>query len=235
MLYLISTGLHDEKDMSLKALEAAKRCAKLYLETYTDNISISATNLSKLVGKHVELMPRMGMEDEARRLIAEAKSKDTGIFVGGDALSATTHIMLVNEARRVGVPFRIIHGSSVITAVAETGLQVYKFGRTVTLTKSFESSILEAINLNQKAGLHTLVLLDIGMTARGAAGLLSQRLNMKAVAACKLGSEESVIFYDELKNLAKNKKIDKTPAVIAIPGKLHFTEEEFLNGLNALT
>lgn len=233
MLYLISTGLHDEKDMPLKALEAAKRCSKLYLEAYTDNINVSPQSLSKLVGKPVEVLPRKGLEDEAGKLIAEAKSKDIGIFVGGDALSATTHIMLVSEAKKAGVPFKIIHGSSIITAVAETGLQVYKFGRAVTLTKDFPNSIRDMIKDNMKIGLHTLVLLDIGMTAREAARILATKLGCKAVAACNLGGDDSIIVYDELKKLAENKKIDKTPAVIAIPGKLHFMEEEFLEQLSS--
>lgn len=231
MLYLISTGLHDEKDMSLKALEAAKSCSKLYLETYTDNISISAGKLSRLIGRPVEELPRRGLEDEAGKLIREAKAKDIGVFVGGDALSATTHIMLISGAKKAGVPFKIVHGSSIITAVAETGLQVYKFGRIVTLTKDFLNSTLDMIKDNMKIGLHTLVLLDIGMTAREAARILVTRLGCKAVAACNLGGDDSIIVYDYLKNLAENKNLNITPAVIAIPGKLHFMEEEFLAGL----
>lgn len=231
MLYLISTGLHDKKDMSLKALEAAESCSKLYLETYTDNINISPKSLSKLIDKPVEVLPRKGLEDDAVKLIAEAKSKDIGIFVGGDALSATTHIMLVSEAKKAGVPFKIIHGSSIITAVAETGLHVYKFGRIVTLTREFTNSTLEMIKDNMKIGLHTLVLLDIGMTAREAARILATKLGCKAVAACNLGGDDSIIVYDELKKLAENKKLGIAPAVIAIPGKLHFMEEEFLAGL----
>ena len=231
MLYLISTGLHDEKDMSLRALETAKKCYKLYLELYTDNISISAENLSKLVGKSVAELPRKGMEDDAGRLVREAKSKDVGIFIGGDALSATTHIMLINEAKRAGIDFNIIHGSSILTAVAETGMQLYKFGRVVTLTRGFEKSILDAIKANMNAGLHTLILLDIGMTAKDAAAILSVKLKCKAAAACNLGCDDSVVVYGELKALKENKEIDRTPAIIAIPGKLHFAEEEFLESL----
>jgi len=228
MLYLISTGLHDGKDMSLRALETAKKCDRLYLELYTDNISISAEGLSKLVGRPVAELPRKGMEDDADRLVQEAKSKDVGIFIGGDALSATTHIMLVSEARKAGVSVKVIHGSSIITAVAETGLQVYKFGRAVTLTKDFTNSTLDMINDNMKIGLHTLVLLDIGMTAQEAAEILSTKLECKAVAACELGGEGSTVVYGDLKKLSENKSINRTPAVILIPGRLHFMEEKVL-------
>jgi len=231
MLYLISMGLHDEKDMSLRALETAKKCDVLYLERYTDNINVDAKSLSKLAGRSVDVLSRGGMEDDAGRLVREAKSKDVGIFIGGDALSATTHMMLINEAKRSGVGFKVIHGSSIMTAVAETGLQLYKFGRAVTLTRGFEKSILEAIKANMKAGLHTLILLDIGMTAKDAAAILSVKLKCKAAAACNLGCDDSVIVYGELKALKENKEIDRTPAIIAIPGKLHFAEEEFLESL----
>jgi len=231
MLYLISIGLHDEKDMSLKALEAARKCGRLYLERYTDNISVSADKLSKLIGKKVAELPRAGLENESKKLITEAKNCDVGVLIGGDALNATTHITLVAEARKAGVPVKVIHGSSILTAAAETGLSLYKFGRSVTLTRAFEKSILDAIKANQKAGLHTLVLLDIGMTAREASGILSAKLNCKAVAACNLGSDESAIVYGDLKMLVGNRGLDRTPAVVAIPGKLHFMEEEFLEGL----
>ena len=34
-LYMIGIGLNDEKDISLKGLEAVKKCTKVYLERYT--------------------------------------------------------------------------------------------------------------------------------------------------------------------------------------------------------
>ena len=34
-LYLISLGLADKEDMSIKAFKTAKQCSMLYLETYT--------------------------------------------------------------------------------------------------------------------------------------------------------------------------------------------------------
>lgn len=236
MLYMISIGLNDEKDISLKSIETAKKCSKLYIELYTDNISTNAEILSKLVGKKVFVLDRKGMEDGSGKLITEAKSKDVGIFVGGDALSATTHIMLVSEAKKAGVAVKVIHGSSIMTAVAETGLQLYKFGRTVTLTRGFEKSILDGIKSNMKAGLHTLVLLDIGMTAKEAVSILSKRLGQKtmAVAACRLGGNDSVIRCGSLKQLAEDKKIDSTPAVVMLPGKLHFMEEEVLEQLSSI-
>lgn len=35
MLYLIGLGLGDVRDITVKGLEAIKRCSKVYLESYT--------------------------------------------------------------------------------------------------------------------------------------------------------------------------------------------------------
>ncbi len=232
MLYLISLGLRDEKDMSLRALNTAKKCDLLYAEFYTSRTATSAESLSKLVGKPVTELGRRGMEDDVGRLIEEAKNKDIGIFVPGDALSATTHIMLLSEARKAGIETRVIHGSSILTAVGETGLQLYKFGRVTTLTKPLPKSVLEAIEQNQKAGLHSLVLLDIEMDALEGLNLMKDFLrDTKVIVAAQLGGRQ-IIKYGTPEDLLKEDGLKgKTPAVIVIPGKLHFAEDEFLKGL----
>lgn len=232
MLYLISLGLRDEKDLSLRALEAAKKCDLLYAEFYTSRTATSAERLSRLVGKPVTELERRGMEDDVGGLIQEAKTRDVGVFVPGDALSATTHIMLLSEARKAGVETRVIHGSSILTAVGETGLQLYKFGRVTTLTKSLPKSVLEAIEQNRKAGLHSLVLLDIEMDALEGLNLMRDFLrDAKVITAAQLGGRQ-IIKYGKPEDLLKEKEMKgRIPAVIIIPGKLHFTEEEFLKDL----
>lgn len=229
MLYLISLGLYDEKDISLRALETARKCKKLYLELYTTNIHTSTAKLSKLTGNPVQEIPRQDLEDKSREILQQAKSQDIGILVGGDALSATTHISLLLEARKFGVKTKIIHGSSILTAIAETGLSLYKFGRTVTLTKPIQKSTLQAIEENQKSGLHTLVLLDIGMTPSQALKLLSGKIPGRILTASHLGGNPE-IKYNTIENLLKL-KLNKTPSVLAIPGKLHFLEKEYLESL----
>jgi diphthamide biosynthesis methyltransferase len=47
MLYVIGLGLSDEKDITVKGLEAVKRCERVYLESYTSILMISK---EKLVG-----------------------------------------------------------------------------------------------------------------------------------------------------------------------------------------
>lgn len=229
MLYLISLGLHDEKDISLRALETARKCSKLYLELYTTNMNTSTAKLSKLTGKPVQEIPRQGLENKSDQLLQEAKKQDIGILVGGDALSATTHISLLLEAKKSGIKTRVIHGSSILTAIGETGLSLYKFGRTVTLTSPPQKSTLKAIEENKKSGLHTLILLDIGMTPSRALKLLSGKIPGKIVVASHLGGNTE-IKYGTIQDLLKL-RLNKTPSVLAIPGKLHFLEKEYLEGL----
>lgn len=236
MLYLISMGLRDERDMSLRALETAKECDKLYVEFYTNVTATSAKKLGELINKDVIELDRKGMEDGANKLICEAKESDIGIIIPGDALSATTHLMLLSEAKKAGIKTMVIHGSSVFTAAAQTGLQLYKFGRTVSLTDPVQKSVKEHIESNLQAGLHTLVLLDIGMDVPKAASILGQFLNdnniHKIVCAAQLGDPKRILKYQSPTELAGSTDLrGKTPAILAIPGRLHFTEEEFLETL----
>ncbi|KAJ1401366.1 Tetrapyrrole methylase, partial [Sesbania bispinosa] len=50
MLYIIGLGLGDEQDITLKGLEAVKKCSKVYMEAYTSLLSfgLSTHGLSNL-------------------------------------------------------------------------------------------------------------------------------------------------------------------------------------------
>jgi diphthamide biosynthesis methyltransferase len=48
----------------------------------------------------------------------------------------------------------------------------------------------------------------------------------KIVILCKAGSD-SRLYYNEIEQLQPG-LIDSTPAVLIVPGKMHFTEEDFL-------
>lgn len=47
MLYLVGLGLGDAKDITVKGLEAVRRCGRVYLEAYT---SVLAVGKEALVG-----------------------------------------------------------------------------------------------------------------------------------------------------------------------------------------
>ena len=45
MLYIIGLGLADEKDITVKGLEAVKTCSRIYLEAYTSILLVDPTRL----------------------------------------------------------------------------------------------------------------------------------------------------------------------------------------------
>jgi len=239
MLYLIGLGLNDEGDIPLKALEAMKNCDELYAELYTSDWKGDFKKLSKETGTPIGVLPRERVESDF--LIKKAADCSVALLVPGDPLAATTHIDLFARARHAGINVKIIHAGSVYTAIAECGLQLYKFGRTTTIPKQqagfAPTSPLEIIYENAKSGLHSLVLLDIPMKISEGLGLLMKmenRLNTciitkstKVVACAALGSERQIIRYGTIAGLM-DAGITLTPACIAIPGKLHFSEEEVL-------
>jgi len=239
MLYLIGLGIWDEKDLSLKGVEACRKAKEVYAETYTAKWGGSLKNLEKIIGKKIRVLERKDLEDRSHILIEKAKAKDIAVLFPGDPLSATTHLSLMAEAREEKVPVKVIHSSSILTAVAETGLSLYNFGRTVSVPapqpnfrpSGFAQSILE----NRKMGLHTLVLLDISMgVAQGISILLELEKSLrkkilsdqKIVAASGLGSENQKILYRSAGKLLATDL--GPPAVLVIPGKMHFTESEYL-------
>jgi diphthine synthase len=242
MLYLIGLGIWDEKDLSLKGVEACRRSSQVYAELYTARWGGSLKNLEKLIGKKIKLLERSDLEENSSQLVQKAKSRDIAVLFPGDPLSATTHLSLISEAKESKISVKIIHSSSIFTAVAECGLSLYNFGKAVSIPipqKNFQpSSFADSILENRKSGLHTLILLDISMpVAQGVDILLGLEKSskkkiisdQKAVAISRLGSDKQKIIYRSAGELLTT-GLDP-PAVLIIPGKMHFTEKEFLESL----
>jgi diphthine synthase len=240
MLYLIGLGIWDEKDISLKGVEACRRSSQVYAELYTARWGGNLKNLEKLVGKKIRVLERSDLEDDSSELVRKAKSSDIAILFPGDPLSATTHLSLMSEAKELEIPVKVIHSSSIFTAVAECGLSLYSFGRTVSIPaiqpNFAPTSFVEGIMDNRRMGLHTLCLLDIEMSVPQAVQILLSLekhskiiSDQKILAASGLGSEKQRIIYKEANDLLKEKL--EPPAVLIIPGKMHFTEKEFLEKL----
>lgn len=78
---------------------------------------------------------------------------------------ATTHHDLVLRAEAAGIEVRVVHNASIMNAVAACGLQLYRFGETITVpfwTETYRpTSFYEKIARNEANRLHTLCLLDI--------------------------------------------------------------------------
>ncbi|MDP6458854.1 MAG: diphthine synthase [Candidatus Bathyarchaeota archaeon] len=247
-LTLISIGLTDHTDLSQRALQAARGCDILYAELYTMILDTNIDLLSEAIGKKVIELPRGRMEDSSYTLIEEARQGDIGVLVGGDALTATTHVSLILEATHEGIPTRVVHGSSIITAVAEAGLSPYKFGRTVTLplpNKAPPDTVLTTLRENREYGLHTLILLDLDTvnkkahTIKGAIKILlnaeqpeTYRGETLTVGIARLGWTDQEIKADFAKAFAGH-DLKKPPHALIIPGRLHFHEIEALRTLAA--
>ncbi len=232
MLFISGLGL-DEKGISQRGLEAVKKCRKIYLENYTVNFPYPLNNLEKNIGKKIIPAGREFVEGD--NLIKEAKKENICLLVYGSPLTATTHISLIQEAEKKKVKYEIIYSASVIDAVAETGLQVYKFGKIASMPKWSENfrpaSFIEIIKKKKKINAHSLILIDIGLELKEALEELEEsgkgKIKLKKIAICSgLGTKDRKIVYRDIKNL-KNVRIKK-PYCIILPSKLHFMEEEVL-------
>ena len=233
MLYLIGLGLNC-KDINLNALEAIKKCNKLYLEYYT-NLGCNKDKLEKSFKKKVMLANRELIENNSSKILNEARYYNVAILVYGDPLIATTHINYLIDARKVKIKVKVIHASSIFNAITDTGLSIYNFGKTTSIPFNNENIIapVNVIKDNLKLGLHTLILLDLDpinnkfLTINEALKyLLKHNLDLRLLACTNLGTEKAKIKYDKASELVKL-KFDYLGCLI-IPGKLHFVEKEAL-------
>ena len=237
MLYLIGLGLSD--DVSQRAIEIAKKC-DCYAELYTNKWLGSFEQLQRAIGKEIKILKRADLEENLDRLLLSVKNRDVVLFVPGDPLAATTHIDIVIEAKKREIPIRILHNASIFSAIGETGLQLYKFGRTATVPFNKQlAAVKDSIKANKKTGLHTLLLLDLDaefglyMGIADALKILVEAKILKEkdmlVGVGALGTDAAEIKYTTAKELL-NLQIP-TPSVLILPGKLHFKEKEFLEML----
>ncbi|KAK0434158.1 tetrapyrrole methylase [Desarmillaria tabescens] len=165
MFYIIGLGLCDEKDVTVRGLEAIKSSSRVYLEAYTSILMVQKEKLEAFYEKPLILADRDTVETESDEILANADREDVSLLVVGDPFGATTHTDIILRARALGIPTRVIHNASIMNAVGACGLQLYNFGQTVSLVFFTETwkpdSFYDRIKENADLGLHTLVLLDI--------------------------------------------------------------------------
>jgi len=237
MLYLIGLGL-DVDGISARGLEVAKRCKKVYLDNYTVDFPYALGELAEIIDK--KIFPADREFVESALLVDEAKKMDVALLVYGSPLTATTHISLIQEAKKCEVKFEIIYNASILDAIAETGLQIYKFGKITSMPKWNKEknftpdSFMKIVHENQSMLAHSLILIDIGLEFDDALIQLEeasekQNIKLKRIVVCQgLGTKSKKIKYREIGWLKNYKKIRK-PYCIIIPSKLHFLEKEILD------
>jgi diphthine synthase len=247
-LYFIGLGLSDEKDISVKGLEAVKSCDIIFLENYTSRLNVPLTNLEKLFSRKIIPADRELVETGAEKtLLNDAKTKKVAFLVAGDVFSATTHLDLWMRAKELGIETKIIHSAGIFSGISETGLQLYKFGKTTSIPFPTENwkpeSPYDILKENQSRNSHTLILLDLSpkdnrfMTANDAIKyLLDIETKRKekiftedtfCVGCARLGSETQKIVSGKAKNLVKA-DFGAPLHCLIVPSKLHFQEENAL-------
>jgi len=252
-LTFIGLGLNDERGLSLKGLDLAREADCVFAEFYTSLMpQLDVKNLEKLIGKPILVLKRSDVEENAQRTILEKiRGKKAAFLVPGDPMLATTHIDLRLRAEKAGIRTKVIPGASIFSAIlALTGLQAYKFGRTVTLprleTGKMPESPYDHIRTNLRVGLHTLALLDIAVE-RGYYMLIREGLEYirrvefhraerivgdsgLVVGVARAGADDAAVKAGTLGKLL-DYDFGGPPHSLIIPSKLHFVEAEALETL----
>ena len=84
VLYVIGLGLGDEKDITVRGLEAIKSCHKVFLEHYTSVLGVETEKLEEFYGKKIILADRDAVELEADRIMQNAVDLNIAFLVVGD-------------------------------------------------------------------------------------------------------------------------------------------------------
>ncbi len=236
MLYLIGLGLNAHS-ISKEGMNILKTCKKIYLENYTVDFPYPLAELEDIIQKKIISADREKVE--SLEIVDEAKKMDVALLIYGSPLTATTHISLIQEAKIVRTKYKIIYNASIIDAVAESGLQLYKFGKIASMPKwnSKENftpdSFMEIVQQNMSMKAHSLILCDIGLELQDALKQLevsakNKNIKIDKIIVCQaLGTNRSKIFYRNIEELKELEEIKK-PFSIIIPSKLHFLEKEVL-------
>jgi len=229
MLFIIGLGLN-ERGISKQGLLALEKCHKVYLESYTVDFPYDIEEL-KLGKKKIVKLGRSDVESE--KLIKEARGRNVALLVYGSPLFATTHLSLILDAERQKVRTKVIYSASIFDAVAETGLQLYKFGKIASMPSTDNADFLKYVKENLSIKAHSLILIDIGMSFKKAIGKLESAIEKnkikvdKIIICSRLKAEGSKIFYKKIEDL-KDLKIEKPFCFIIPSDELHFLEKEGL-------
>ena len=238
MLYLIGLGL-DLKSISLESLEVIRKCSEVCLENYTVNFPYKIKELEKVIKKKIKIAERKDIENFGDKILEEAEKKDVAVLIYGDPLAATTHTDLFLRAKKRKIKTRIFHNATILTAIAKTGLQLYKFGKVGSIPKWLKNYKPESFyNLwleNEKIKAHTLLLIDIDLNVKDALKQLleiskkrnDKKLLRKEILICSsIGTNKEKISFSSVKKLLDGNF--EFPSCIIIPSELHFIEKEFL-------
>lgn len=223
-LHFVGLGLNPE-GISLEGIQKLEGADSAFVEFYT-NVEMDLSGLEDRTGTEITELSREQVEREMRPV--EAAGDGEAVFVvPGDPFAATTHQELRQEAENRGLDVTVSHSGSVLTAVGETGLDLYRFGRTVTLpSHGCHPSVVKMIEENDSIGLHTLVLLDPGLEAEKASDMLKEETGDRECVVCSnLGKKTSDI---QKSKLSETESRVGGPQCLVLIGNTTDKEEEYL-------
>jgi len=243
-LIFAGLGLSGTDGMTVKALNALRECDVIFAEFYTSTlIGTSIADLENALGKKINVLDRTQVE-EGDTMIKAARTSRVGFVTAGDTMAATTHVDLLIQAAEEGIETKVYHGVSIFSACPSSlGLQLYKFGRTVTLpfieSGYHPRSPYDHLVNNKEEGLHSMVLLDIRadenrcMDAHQAmewlieaerkwqCGLITN--DTLICVASRIGADDEKVFAGYPDDLLRM-DLGKPLHTLVIPGRLHFME-----------
>lgn len=244
MLTFIGLGLYDEKDISIKGLEAIKSADSVFLEGYTSRLmGADVEKMEEYYGKKIYVLGRDDVEKNPKNILDAAFKGDAVFLTGGDPMVSTTHSDIRIRAKERSIPTRIIHGASIQSAVCGlSGLQNYRFGKSCSIPYPeknwFPTTPLDTIVNNIAQDLHTLVFLDIKpdryMTVGEGVSLIMQMAEKRGekppemyVGMARAGSDNPVVIAGDAEKL-KSAYFGEPLHIIAVPAALHMMEKEYL-------
>lgn len=255
MLFIIGLGL-EIGDIPSRATLALSKADHIYFERYTLPVPDEyILYLERETGHKIKELKRSDLEDNIKSTLTIAKKENLAILVPGDPLVATTHHLIMETAKKLGIEVMTYHSSSIFTAaIGESGLDIYKFGPTTTIpfwTEKYKpTSFLDVIKRNVENKEHTLVLLDVDhkrqrtMSASEGIKTLNEAeekkktglLTRKIIVLCNVGNHDQSILYAKfgptIPKRMKTKTEGKKTALI-VPAEMSFAEENYVKSFTS--
>src|SRR5918996_1154944 len=259
MLWLIGLGIEGLGGMSTKGREILRRCNIIHIERFTGYLSDTDLNEIKLYCKReenvVNIVGRLFVED-GREILEQAVSNDVAMVVYGDVFIATTYIDLFIRATKRRIKVEVIHSASGITSlIGESGLQIYKFGRSSTIMSEPQSaiSVYNTLLDNLLSGNHTLILTEYSETKENISPffldpkkamrmLLDVEKDQRSQAfteetfvlvASRIGRADKKIISGHVRSLMEI-NYEAGPHSLIVPGRLHFVEKEAISSITSV-
>ena len=183
----------------------------------------------------------------SNKILENAKISNIAFLVKGDVFSATTHSDLFLRAKEKCIEIKVFHNNSILTAVGDCGLSLYKFGKVASIPipeKNFApESFFDILKENLLIGAHTLFLLDLKpdlnkfLSIKDAIDILL-KINLKrkensftentfVIGCARLGTTDSLIKCGKAKDILKI-NFGEPPYCLIVPANLNHKEEEYL-------